>query len=34
MFTHEEMLVIAGHSKLFWAPFELKIIRFMTLIQV
>lgn len=34
MFTHEEMLVVAGNAKLLWGPFEEKITRFATLIQV
>lgn len=34
MITHKEMLEIAGNSKLFWVPFEEKILRFMKLIQV
>jgi hypothetical protein len=34
MLTHDEMLQVAGNAKLFWIPFELKITRFMVLIQV
>lgn len=34
MITHKEMLEIAGIAKLFWVPFEEKILRFMKLIQV
>ncbi len=34
MITHEEMLQVAGKAKLFWVPFEAKILRFMKLIQV
>jgi hypothetical protein len=34
MITPDEMRMITGNSKLFWIPFELKITRFMVLIQV
>jgi hypothetical protein len=33
MITPEEMFEVAGNAKLFWIPFEEKIMRFMTLIQ-
>lgn len=33
MITPEEMLQVAGNAKLFWIPFELKITRFMVLLQ-